>query len=248
MKITAYRQLCRQLQEAPTQACQSYKRLTTVYDCVRRYYRLLHNPYLPLHHRNRMIYIHVPKTGGNSVTKIVFNEKSPRAGSHRAAWEYLDYSPEWFKQYFIFASVRHPLIRLHSAFYFLKAGGANDKDKRWAKRHLAHYDSFQAFMRGLRNLQYRQEIMRGLHFIPQSYFLCDWTGKQIVHNFVQTENLDRDLKGMCERFSIPFIPRHDNTTPHRLIRTGDFDEDAVLTSYDMYRRDYDLLGYGRYPD
>lgn len=247
MKITVYRQLCRRLQDNAAQdKTIKYKGLTALYSCARLYQRLVRNPYLPVHHRTRSVYVHVPKTGGNSVTNILYGARSRWAGSHRGAWEYLNYSPDWYQQYFVFATVRHPLIRMHSAFYFLKCGGMNARDKRWADHNLAQFDNFYDFMMALKDRPHRKHIMRFLHFFPQSYFLCDATGKPIVTQFVHTEDFEAGMQNVCEKLNIPYAPRHENATIRREIRPGDFDDEPANLCYEIYQRDYDLLGYRRH--
>lgn len=244
MKITVYRRSFRSLQAcSATQLSLQHLSLSVVYDTMRLYQKIIRDPYLPLHHRTKSIYVHVPKTGGNSVTQMLYGERSPKAGSHRGAWEYKNYSAELFSQYFVFATVRHPLTRLHSAFHYLKCGGINAKDKRWGEQYLHAYDTFYDFILALRNPTYRRIILRGLHFMPQSYFLCDVSGKLIVDNFVRLEDFENGMQKVCDKLNISYKPHRNNITPGRKITPEDFSDIPAKICYEIYPQDYALLGY-----
>lgn len=62
---------------------------------------------------------------------------------------YLDYecaNPRKFERFFKFAFVRNPWDRLVFTYFFLKNGGVNEMDRRFAAEHLARYDGFAAFV------------------------------------------------------------------------------------------------------
>lgn len=242
MRITLYRQLCRHLQNSRTSNW-DYSASAAIYACFCSIYRQKSSPYLPYHHKTHSIYVHVPKTGGNSVTKILYGEPSKNAGGHRAAWEYLNYSQSLYDQYLVFATVRHPLDRLHSAFCYLKTGGKNRRDKEWGTRVLASFKDFPSFIRGLENASFRNRVLKWIHFIPQSYFLCDAHGAPIVDTFVRIEDFEQGMQKVCRELEVPYFACHDNATPARKVRPEDYDEVAIKACYDIYRRDYELLHY-----
>jgi chondroitin 4-sulfotransferase 11 len=244
MHINSYRKLVLLLQEENHRSrAARYRSAEALYDLLRLYHGLTENPYRPVQHATHSIYVHVPKTGGTSIARMIYDTTSKAAGSHRAAWEYRNYSRAWFDAYFTFAAVRHPLVRLHSAFYYLKAGGKNRKDRRWAENTLAPYDDFRSFVRALAREKFRRKIMRWIHFVPQSYFLCDERRMPIVDYVFPVERFETGMRKVCERLNLRYAPRHDNATPARRVCGGDFSEFAMRLCHEMYRQDYELLRY-----
>lgn len=66
-------------------------------------------------HDHKLIFIHVPKTGGRSICNL-FNQRF----DHFTALYYCREYPEFFQEYKTFAIVRHPLDRMVSAYHYIK--------------------------------------------------------------------------------------------------------------------------------
>jgi hypothetical protein len=110
--------------------------------------------------------VHVPKAAGLSVGKSLYGHKT---GDHRTIADYmLCFKKSDFDSFFKFAFVRNPWDRLLSAYLYLKNGGRNKDDYTWAKRHLAPFSDFGAFVHGWVN---DENIRLGLHFRPQHEFV-----------------------------------------------------------------------------
>jgi len=114
------------------------------------------------------IFVHIPKTGGVSIATALFGR---RFGGHRTLRQFqLLYDRDRIDSMFKFAFVRDPWSRLASAWTFLKAGGRNEYDARWSRRHLSPFDDFESFVHGWvspANIWTRQ------HFWPQYWFVQD---------------------------------------------------------------------------
>src|SRR5258708_2253062 len=82
--------------------------------------------------RCRCIFIHIPKPGGSSMAAALFGE----ASRHVPYFEYEQANPRKFRQFFKFAFVRNPWDRLVSTYWFLRKGGVNEQDRRWAEQNL----------------------------------------------------------------------------------------------------------------
>ena len=114
---------------------------------------------------HRAIFIHIPKTAGSSVAQALFG-----GSRHVPYFEYERINPRKFKRFFKFSFVRNPWDRLVSTFFFLKNGGMNEMDRRFAAENLAGYDNFAAFVEGWLN---EKNIWSWIHFKPQHYYICD---------------------------------------------------------------------------
>jgi|GEM_PF-4882064 chondroitin 4-sulfotransferase 11 len=221
--------------------------LAAAYRTANRLYRWRRDPYRPQQRDLGAIYIHVPKTGGVSVKHMIYGPHMDGVGLHAPAWEYQNRQPDLYDRMFVFATIRHPLLRMQSAFCFLKCGGMRWYDKRWADRWLADYSNVTDMLRAMRDPAIRFRTMRWVHFIPQRYFVCDLQGNVLVDRLVRTEDFAADMRKICDRLHQPFQELHENATPNRQWHTAQFDEETVRLCYAFYRQDYELFGYDPWP-
>lgn len=115
----------------------------------------------------RSIFVHVPKTGGTSVTFGLYGRKT---GDHRTIADYkLCFPRHEFHSFFKFSFARNPWDRLLSAYLYMKHGGRNKEDCEWSIKYLRNFHSFHDFVTHWVN---EENIRRGLHFRPQYEFLC----------------------------------------------------------------------------
>jgi hypothetical protein len=143
---------------------------------------------------NRAIFIHIPKTAGSSVARALFGD-----AGHVPYFEYERVNPRKFNRFFKFAIVRNPWDRLVSTYFFLKSGGTNEMDRRFAAENLAGYDSFAAFVEGWLN---EQNAWSWVHFKPQHYFICD-ADLCVRMDFVgRMENIATDFRYICRRLDV----------------------------------------------
>jgi hypothetical protein len=204
------------------------------------------SPYREIQLRTKTLFIHIPKTGGNSVTQMIYGLPALDVRPHVPARVYRDYSPELFAQFYVFATVRHPFTRMRSAYYFLRSGGMTSKDRRWARRHLKNYPTFAAFLQALCDEKVRAEILRYTHFVPQVHYLCDTDGSLLVKHLVRMEQFETEIEAVCRDLGLPFQARHENrTTLPDANRGGDSTSELEDICFDIYRRDYETLGYAR---
>ena len=156
---------------------------------------------------NHAIFIHVPKTAGSSVAQALFG-----GSRHVPYFEYERVSPRKFNRFFKFAFVRNPWDRLVSTFFFLKAGGVNQMDRRFAEENLTGYDSFAAFVEGWLS---EQNVWSWVHFKPQHYFICD-ADLRVRMDFVgRTENIAADFRHICRQLDVTAELKWTNRGDHR---------------------------------
>jgi len=180
------------------------------------------------------IFIHIPKTGGSSVARALFGDSR-----HVPYFEYERINPRKFRRFFKFSFVRNPWDRLVSTYFFLKNGGVNELDRRFAAEKLAGYDNFAAFVEGWLS---EKNIWSWVHFKPQHYFICD-AALRVRMDFVgRTENIAADFRTLCERLGIAADLKWINRGAHSPY--GDYYTDAlrdrVATVYDD---DIKIFGY-----
>ena len=197
--------------------------------------------YQPLD-QHQCIFVHIPKAAGVSISKTLFD--NVRVYHTTITMFQLIFSQQEFDHYFKFTFVRNPWDRVFSAYHFLKKGGMNEQDQKWANQELAPYESFEDFVKGWIN---QSNIWRYLHFYPQCKFLCMPDTQKIGVDFLGFfENLHEDFQYIGNRLSLNSGPalKHENPTSHKKLDYRDFytDEMRHIVS-EVYAKDIELLGY-----
>ena len=143
----------------------------------------------------KCVFVHIPKTGGLSISKTLFNNLG---GSHRSISDYsLIFNQYEFTNYYKFTLVRNPFDRLASAYFFLKKGGFNPYDKNWFQSNIAVYQSFEEFVLNWVN---PKNVFTGIHFVPQYKFIS--INNQIVMNDVfKHEEIDDAFNSIAKRLN-----------------------------------------------
>ncbi|EAI0653403.1 alpha-2,3-sialyltransferase, partial [Campylobacter coli] len=152
------------------------------------------------HDKYKCIFIHVPKVAGSSIERVIYQTDKWLVG-HVKASDYMKFDKDKFDSYFSFGFVRNPYDRVVSAYHYLKKGGGNKNDEKWASKNIYKYNSFEEFVLALEDLEIQNKILNWMHFTPQYKFLCE-SEKNILVNFVgKFENLEEDFKKILKILS-----------------------------------------------
>lgn len=140
-------------------------------------------------------YVHIPKTGGNSVKKIldgylidITYKKPNRYAGHQIHREEVPGITS-------FTITRNPYDRVVSAFYFLKSPHRKLQDREDANKW-CNFDTFEEFCLDVNGLQ--SACKEQLHFLPQYTFIPNG-----VHMIGSLENLDNFIELLSDKFNIP---------------------------------------------
>lgn len=185
----------------------------------------------------KAIFVHIPKAAGVSVCRGLFGNLG---AAHTSVSQYrVVFTPRELAEFFKFAFVRNPWDRLHSAYYYLRSGGMNELDQKFAAAELS-FDSFDEFVRrGLR----RRGVRRYTHFVPQHRLVC-LPGRRPLLDFVgRFENLERDYERVAEQIPDAGALRHDNRTAHRPDFRDEYSDATRSIVARMYSRDISMFGY-----
>lgn len=187
--------------------------------------------------RYRCIFVHVPKTGGWSITNSLFD--CGTAG-HRTVAEYRQiFGEATFNSYFKFAFVRNPWDRVVSSYSFFKKGG-NTGFHRWGQTHLREYGNFESFVRGCFK---REHIYEHKHLIPQYQFLCDETRALAVDFLGRFESFEADFTRLRQKLGgLGSELKHLNASKRSDYRDYYTDETREIIAQ-AYRADIELFGY-----
>ena len=176
-------------------------------------------------HERKFIFIHLPKTGGNSVKKAL--------GIKGHKHTNLSYWSKDYPDYFSFAFTRNPWDRCVSAFTYLEAGGMNPGDKKEYYTHI-HGLKFHEF---ISKYQDTFEIPM-THFKSQDMILdgdLDFIGK--------VENYQEDFNTVCDKIGVERVELGwKNKTEHKHYTKYYSDKTKRIVAK-LYANDIERFGY-----
>ncbi len=188
---------------------------------------------------HKCIFVHIPKTGGTSVTRSLFGRPT---GGHAAIWKYqLIFDQDEFETYFKFAFVRNPWDRVLSAYEDIRRRGERVKDKEWVRRNLAGCDDFGSFVKRWVN---KKNIYGDPHvlFIPQYEFIS-LGGSDSLMDFVgRFESLERDFDFIKSRLGIDCELQKRNMGARKDYREF-YTEETMQIVAEAYREDIEMFNY-----
>ncbi len=191
-------------------------------------------------YEKNVIFIHIPKNAGTSVYSSMKVDTLP-PDTHIPATVYRTTDPKLFESAYVFAYIRDPWDRFVSAFHYLKQG--NHPNDKAMQEFLQPITDFSHFINELKNRPgFRATVMSWLHFLPQSYFLCDFSGRSLVQNLHRVENFNDGLDAVAQATGLNIIPQFENRSRRSDFREY-YDVESANLVHNLYRADIELLGY-----
>jgi len=200
-------------------------------------------------YKYKFIFIHIPKTGGNSIEDSLFSQKSKTKKNlwgrnnsnkyHGGALQHLmalhilkEVGEDIFSNYFKFSFVRNPWDKLVSQFKY--------NEKRFDLRKILEIDKDVKFHEYLIKLNNARNHVQWDH---QYKFLYDDNGIPLVDFVGRFERLQDDFDIICEKIGIPSqqLP-HKNKTKHRHY-TEYYDDETREIVAQKYAKDIEYFGY-----
>ena len=146
--------------------------------------------------KSKSVFVHIPKAAGRSIRKQLYNGITC---SHTTLYWYLlclrNYN---YRDFFIYTIVRNPWDRLHSAYHFLKKGGAHKGDQEQFRLHLSRFDNFEDFVLNLPS----DGLPPIIHMKPMHKFLELRKGKSMINYVGYYEDLDESYAYISRRLGI----------------------------------------------
>lgn len=191
--------------------------------------------------KNEVIFIHIPKNGGTSVSYSLFGR---RAG-HNYAATVLDVMGRLeYDRLFSFSIARNPFERLVSAYHYAIQGGGTDGGVR--KRPIyqsAIFQSFASFVKNWLVLQNPESI--DIIFRPQYLFIFDSNMNQLVKWVGKIENSKEIELVLFKELGRRIQIERKNKSVREDFQSYYTDELRLLV-VDFYRKDFELLLYSKY--
>jgi hypothetical protein len=176
------------------------------------------------------IFVHIPKTGGTTMYEMGIFDESP---THDVFFWNLNKN-----KYNLFCCKRNPYDRLVSAFFFKKTKQDSRKERKWSKEIKTRpKNSFEEFVNHL--YKYRSLMASDYVFYPQKVWIGEVGNFKYIMDF---ENFNEELKKVMGMIGVEKDVVRENFSLH-LDYKEYYNEDLRHKVYEMYREDFELLGY-----
>ena len=196
-------------------------------------------------HNHKSIFVHIPKTAGNSITSILTELSksdmgfSPKIAKHAKAFEVKALlGGKIWDQYFTFAMVRNPWDLMVSSYHWWQQKA---KGIPYHSNHALKVGKMKDLNEFL-NSRYGQEQInerRGNIFD----WITDRNGNIIIDFIGKAESLDKDWLYICEQIGIEHHPiPHINKSQRRDYQEYYTDQTKDLV-YRRFKKTIDRFGY-----
>ena len=203
-----------------------------------------------INHKNKFIFIHIPKTAGMSVEKGLGENVRKIHKSHNNAHgrpSDKHYAPYWNDDYFKFIFVRNPWDRLVSSYFFdlkMAPGKTNAFKKRRniIKNLGSSPEGFRTFVREHLSTTNRK---KDLQYLPQAVWFEDDYPYDLVCYFEDLQaGFDKVTSSLnMGNFSIPHFNYSSTNSSSKLPYQDYYDEETAAIVADKYSEDIDLFNY-----
>jgi len=199
---------------------------------------------------NRLVYIHVPKTGGSTVERSALfadaNAHHPVGGHFPVADVMRNAEERGMDGFLTVAHIRHPCSRFISAFEYMRSDKGALGDQGWARRNIGNL-SIDEFVLKIKS---DPLILQKVHFRPMVTFLFYPDGSFGIDQVICQEKWNAGLRRLASKMDTP-IPNalfstRVNENPHNSCK--DLKVETRLLIEQFYRMDYCVFGYDHFPN
>ena len=199
-------------------------------------------------HQKKIIFIHIPKTGGTSIENYmnILNYNNPILKHGYGTFKnisfqhftYSDYNEflgiHIFKNYFKFSVIRNPYTRIISEYFWvpdkLKIGYKSNK-------------SFDYFLENVTKIINSNKLDQKYydHFIPQYKFICDENGSKFVNKIFKFEDFNsiiKFLKSKNYKFNEKYILNKGRNKQQ--LNLNNKQKNII---YKIYKKDFKFFNY-----
>jgi hypothetical protein len=212
--------------------------------------KLLNHPYVQL--KRGFVFIHVPKTGGNSISKALGLSEDPRDTSHNRAKDVMPFVKVIAPHVVAITFVRNPYTRFLSLYNYARLEeslfhSVSKPETALCGVHPDYHALRASSLEQCAELLVASKLgdVRGAPTLwhPQFEWLLGWDGKVMVDYIAKIETVQADLAKMKELYGIesgpvPWLNKSERKGPPPQLTPRAID---LLRLY--YQRDFELLGY-----
>lgn len=193
---------------------------------------------------NTLLFIHIPKAAGTSISKVIYGKRL----GHFSYSEYHSYlAPKRFEKFTAFSVVRNPYARLVSAYEYAKSGGTKDGAIANAAQYQEPvFSSFDSFVKNWLVIQDLKEVE--LVFRPQVEFLrmSDNESEYFLANLFKLEEVEKLEEFLTYQLGEEVILPHSNRNGAQRNLSTYYTEEIRDIVYELYKEDFVALHYDKH--
>lgn len=196
----------------------------------------IRGPYPSVFDKHKFIFIHIPKTAGKSLTKVLGS-----GGACHLSWRhYYTLLEEDINNYYVFTVIREPLDRLISSYTYMRNGGNQSaEDLRIKEIWIDPYSHFDDFVK---NALTDPSIFNTRKFRPQTTFLENKRGSiEERINIFKFEDLEAAYHEIANNLDIKEPLPHTNSSNRASSIT--ISDEAINIINNLYAKDFKNFGY-----
>ena len=180
--------------------------------------------------KNPFIFIHVPKTGGSSITKYFEGIKE-----HRTAFYYKKNFPKIYEKYLVFACTRNPWTRMVSSYFYQIKSGNHFQTKEIFALENPCFDTYV-----------KREHDAFLNNSSHVKSVLDWISEDdnvIVDYICNLDTINKDfeiIKKLLNRKDELF---HDNKSNHDYYKSYYKKDNVIEIVYSIFKKDINYFKF-----
>ncbi len=188
-----------------------------------------------------IVFIHIPKVAGTSVKSAIYKDQHHEC-AHFTAQELHQHRQQVFDTSQKVAIVRHPMERFLSSYQFYNAGGTGSV-KVNPMRYLVmpKDDDILQFAKRLQRRIGKVRLDPVLH--SQASYLFNQQDNLLVDHLFRLDQMPQLEETLSQLTNQPVNIGNKNTTPNKQQYDSDLLKELEHTVYQIYQKDYELLGF-----
>ena len=198
---------------------------------------------MPLFDNYNVIFIHIPKTGGTTISRMFGLEHSDRKDifyhhdgdvewDHASAKLIKYTNPQIYEKSDKFAFVRNPYDRAVSEFFFKKSSN----DTRIIDCSNINFNDYVDFLyNNFENILSKKQCEKS-HFIPQTTFVLEDV------KIFYFENFSNNIKSIRRMYNLEIYNKIENKSEHEYYSQY-YDQKLKNKIYNLYYEDFKIFGY-----
>lgn len=188
--------------------------------------------------RHKVIFIHIPKSAGTSITNEIYGGRI----GHFTASECKKYLGTYrFNSFFKFSVTRNPYDRLVSSYFYATQGGTSEGGINNPSLYQSYpFRTFKSFVKEW--LVYQKMDKVEMIFRPQYLFLYE-NDKLLVDYIGKVEALKEVEEELFIKLNISYNFNHLNRSVRNKSYHQYYDEETKRIVKTIYKKDFDYLGY-----
>jgi len=201
---------------------------------------------MPLDYNKKLCFIHIPKTGGTGIElqlKIMHKKYNlwgihkGRARQHYLWFEYKNILKNDYENFLKFALIRNPYSRFISEYYYNDDFGFKNKQS---------FDDFIETAKDIIENKKYYNTLKNDHFIPQTEFIYNENDNLMIDKVFKLENIQELGDYLVSKgYLNTYQNKKSNRSHRRKLEIKDLTEEQKQKIYNLYQRDFLLLGYNK---